>query len=116
MQRFLKWFIACGFVLLAALVLFAGSRGGSCGGTLASGRAVVANSDTLWVASKFDDDTSHLSLGLLKVDVEPAQVVVEGEPIVTLDPLAKAVVVTRRDGQLTVVADGATVYDAPIPR
>src|SRR5690606_28355411 len=111
-----KWFIACGFMLLAALVVFAASRGGSCGGTLASGRAVVANSDTLWVASKFDDDTSHLSMGLLKVDVEPTQVVVEGKPIATLNPQAKSVVVTRADGQLTVVADGTTVYDAPIPR
>lgn len=116
MQRFLKWFIACGFALLAALFLGFASSGGGCGGRLQSGRSISAQSDTFWVSAAFETDTSHLSMGLLKVDVEPTQVVVEGKPIAALDPQAKSVVVTRADGQLTVVADGTTVYDAPIPR
>lgn len=111
-----KLMLACGLFVLVALVSVIANSGGSCSGTLASGRTVVANSDTLWLSASNDQDTSHLSLGFLKVDVEPTQVVVEGQPLVDLDAQAKSVLITRADGQLTVVADGATVYDGPTRR
>lgn len=108
--------LAGGLFVLVLLVSIIANSGGGCSVTLASGRTVVANSDTLWVSASNDEDTSHLSLGLLNVDVEPAQVVVEGHPLVDLDAQAKSVLITRADGQLTVVADGATVYDGPTRR
>lgn len=114
MHRSARWIPVTGLVLVAAIAAGIAGCGGSCGGILASGRAVIATSDTLSTSATFAADTAQLQLGSLTVDVQPTQVVVDGRPVADLDAQAKKVLVTRADGQLTIVADGATVYNAPI--
>ncbi|MFO1094519.1 MAG: hypothetical protein U0992_14630 [Planctomycetaceae bacterium] len=61
-------------------------------------------------------DTATLDLGGTKVVVAPTQITVNGRPAVAIGEQVKAVQVTRANRRLSVVADGATIYDAPISR
>jgi hypothetical protein len=96
-----------GAVLSAAGTL---AEAGACGCSLPSGRALQVTSDTLWVTARNTADTCTISLGLKRVVVEPGRVLLGEKVIAEINQSARAITVTRRDGQLTVVADGKVMY------
>ncbi|MFO1094518.1 MAG: hypothetical protein U0992_14625 [Planctomycetaceae bacterium] len=102
--------------LLAILLIGICGCGGGSAATLPSGRMVAASSDTLWMSQTNAKDTATLDLGGTKVVVAPTQITIDGRPAVTIAAQVKSVQVTRANRQLSVVADGATIYDAPINR
>lgn len=100
--------------VLLALSIAACGCGGSTAGTLPSGRMVSASSDTLWMSQSNAKDTATLSLGPTTVVVGPTQVTIDGKPVATLSARVKAVAVKRADRRVSIVADGTTIYNAPL--
>ncbi|QDT52039.1 hypothetical protein Pan44_00460 [Caulifigura coniformis] len=99
-------------VVAGAVLCAAGSlaEAASCGCSLPSGRTLDVTSDTLWVTARNTADTCTISLGLKKVVVEPGRVLLGEKVITQINQSARAIAVTRKDGQLTVVADGQIMY------
>ena len=103
-----------GFILVLTGLLLTAGCGGSSAATLQSGRMVAAASDTFSMSQSNQSDTAVLKLGAVEVTVEPSRVLIEQQVVAKLDPGSKSVSVTRADGSIKVVADGTTVYDAPV--
>jgi hypothetical protein len=105
---------AAGLMLVLFGLLLVAGCGGSTAATLQSGRMVDASSDTFSMSQSNQSDTAILQLGAVEVTVEPARVLVEQKVVAKLAPESKRVSVTRAKGNIKVVADGTTVYDAPL--
>ena len=112
MDRFLKsgaW-IAATLVLFAvvfvALVSLAGS---SAGGTLSSGRTVMAFSDTLYLCSESSKESATITANFRKIVVHPTSLIVDGRKVGDLDEAVRAVEVRVKFGAITFLADGKDV-------
>ena len=94
--------IAIGF----ALSVFVG---GSTGGTLSSGRSVMAHSNGLRLSSTLAKDTATISTAGRTIVVKPKTLLVDGVPVGTIDEAVKDVKIEVQYGQIRFLADGKVV-------
>ena len=112
-MRTLKWIAviaACALLLVlvpAAAIVPLSS--GSAGGTLASGRAITAQSDALWIGCSFTDDTAIIRTAGRLITVAPRVLQIDGRTVGWINPRTKSVAVTVEDGRVFFVADNRPV-------
>jgi len=99
--------VAVLFGILAVIAVNFSS--GGCGGTLATGRCVTANSDGWSVTSRFSHDTATITTAGRTIVVAPTQLVVDGRAVAVVAEDAKLIDVTVRDGEVSFIADGRVV-------
>ena len=80
--------------------------GGSAGGTLSSGRSVMAHSDSLTLSSQFSRDTATIKTAGKVIVVEPARLIVDGKTIAAIPPETLNVEINVRNGVIEFIADG----------
>jgi hypothetical protein len=79
-----------------------------CGGsgnsiTLATGRVISASADA---SIRNSEDTAEVRIGDTSVVIEPKRVLVNGQPVATLDPRMKEFAVMCEEQTLTITVDG----------
>lgn len=94
---------------VVGLVGMATLAGGSAGGTLSTGRRVMAYSDSIYVSSTFSKDTVTIKTGGKTIVVQPTRLIVDGANVASLDEKTAAVQVWVNRGTITLVADGQPV-------
>ncbi len=97
------------FVCFLALAMTAG---GSAGGTLSTGRSVMAYSDSLFLSSKLSADTATIKTGGKTIVVKPASILVDGVMVGAIDESTADVEILARNGTITFIADGQTLSTA----
>ncbi|TNV71540.1 hypothetical protein FGO68_gene8767 [Halteria grandinella] len=95
-----------------AAAFVTGCAGGSAGGTLASGRTVTANSDSLFLRSQFTKDSATIRTAGKQIVVAPKSLIVDGVPVAKIEEETKDVQVNVKNGNVTFQADGADVETA----
>jgi hypothetical protein len=93
-------------ILVAITIMY---PGGSCGGTLASGRSVGANSEGWFIRASNTRDTATITTPGHKIVVAPTELIVDGGHYAAIDESVKSVLVTVRKGGISFVADGKAV-------
>lgn len=93
-------------IVLLAVVLFAG---GSAGGTLASGRAVMAHSDALSMSTSFSADTATIQTAGRTICVLPTSLIIDGITVASIDESVADIQVDVQRGVVTFTADGQKV-------
>ncbi len=83
--------------------------GGSAGGTLASGRSVMAHSDSISLSSTLSGDTATIETAGIKILVQPTSLVVDGMIVADIDKDVADVQVHVNRGVVSFVADGRPV-------
>lgn len=96
-------------VAIVALLVAAMFAGGSAGGTLPSGRSVMAHSDSMWLSSTLASDTATIETAGRKILVQPTSLIVDGVTVANIDQDVSDVQVRVKRGVITFVADGAPV-------
>ena len=96
---------------LAMLIWFAADFGGSCGGTMQSGRCVMAHPDAWYVNSSFDRDVATITTPDHLVVVSPTEIDVDGHTRILIEASTQTVDVHIRRGTVTLVADGKTIAE-----
>lgn len=91
------------------LVAMAALSGGSAGGTLATGRSIMAYSDSLRVDSELRGDTATIRTDGKTIVIRPTEISIDGRPVATIDSSVSDVQVDVRDGVIKLIADGKTV-------
>lgn len=97
-----------GLVFSVLLLLVCGC-GGSAGGTLSTGRTVVAHSDSFSLSSSFSKDTATVKTAGRTIVVAPASLIVDGLTVAEIDEGISKVEVAVKRGAITFVADGRAV-------
>lgn len=92
--------------MLIAIVVIPGS---SAGGTLRSGRAIVAKSDSIYCWCTFASNTATINTGRKEIVVQPTALLVDGVAVADIDEDVAFVQVQGKRGLVTFVADGATL-------
>jgi hypothetical protein len=98
----------CFVLLVLAVGFFVGWSGGA-GGTLESGRLVMAYSDSWYLHCGFQADHATIKTAGHTILVAPQNLQVDGESVANIDLATKAVTVTVRDGAIEFVADNKPV-------
>lgn len=101
--------LAIPVLAICCLLAVAVFSGGSAGGMLASGRTVVAHSDSVFLSSRFSNDTATITSGRQTIVVGPESLSVDGVTVASIDSGVSDVRVTVEDGDVTFVADGQQV-------
>ena len=95
--------------LLTTLLATAMLAGGSAGGSLQSGRNVMAYSDSIWLSSTSSSDTATIETAGKKILVKPTSLIVDGVIVANIDKDVADVQVHVKRGVITFVADGTPV-------
>lgn len=98
------------FMILLATAIFGG---GSAGGTLPSGRSVMAHSDSISLSSTLSGDTATIETAGMKILVQPTSLVVDGVIVADIDKDVADVQVHVNRGVVSFVADGRLVETSP---
>ena len=101
--------IAVPLLAITMLIVIAVITGTSAGGTLRSGRAVVAKSDSIYCWCTFASDTATINTGRKEIVVQPTALLVDGVAVADIDKDVAYVQVHVKRGVVTFLADGATV-------
>lgn len=97
-------------LLFVAIVLAIGMlAGGSAGGTLASGRKVMAHSDSISLSSTLSSDSALIETAGRKILVQPTSLIVDGVVVARIDKDVADIQVRVNRGVVTFVADGTPV-------
>lgn len=96
-------------VVIVLSFLLGWGPGSSAGGTLKTGRTVIAHSDSIYLTTMFDTDTATIKTAFKTIVIQPTGVVVNGANIASIDPKVSKVEVHVDSGAIRVVADGQTV-------
>ena len=92
-----------------AVVVTGLAAGGSTGGTLASGRSVIADSDALALSSVFSADSAMIKTAGHTIDVRPDRLVIDGRVVASIDRKVAEVKVHVIGGTVGFEADGQVV-------
>jgi hypothetical protein len=101
--------LAAYFCGVIALLLVGGLSGGSCGCTLATGRAVSVHSDGWSITLGSTADTASIQTCGSRIIVAPTQLKVDGQLWSAIDAATKSVDVNVKDGAVEFIADGRLV-------
>ncbi len=94
---------------IAATIGLAVLAGGSAGGTLRSGRSVIAHSDSLSLTATFSRDTATMETAGKLIVVEPSRLLVDGKTIAEISPETSDIEIYVRRGVVEFVADGKSI-------
>ena len=114
MRKQLAIFLTVGALLgcmaaVALLVWLPKMAGGAAAGTLPSGRSVTTTSDSLWLRSRFQQDTATIETSGYTIVVAPDAVLVNGRRYAQIDRTAKDVRLNVANQEVRIVADGKAV-------
>ena len=98
-----------GQALFLVFLVFALSGGGSAGGTLSTGRSVIAYSDSAFLTSQLTADTAIIETAGKTIVVRPTVLLVDGSEVATIPASVADVRVVVEDGFITFFADGEVV-------
>lgn len=98
--------IPVAFVLCVMMGLLPPS---STGGTLPSGRSVVAYSNSIYLTTLLDGDTATIKTAFKTILVKPTGLFVDGSNVASLDPKVANIEVHVKNGTIRVLADGRVV-------
>ncbi len=101
--------IAVPLSLMAMLIAVVVASGSSAGGTLRSGRSVVANSDSIYCWCTFASDTATIKTGRKEIVVQPTALLVDGVAVAEIEKDVAQIQVQVKRGAVTFVADGKPV-------
>jgi hypothetical protein len=113
LKRVFISFAAVALLLVVGVLVLGALSGGSCGGILATGRAVNAQSDSWYVTSTFSRDTATIKTAGHTIEVGPTDLLVDGQLVTTVDASVKSVDVTVKGSAISFIADGRTVGACP---
>jgi hypothetical protein len=107
------WFAAAAFLVIVGVLVLGALAGGSCGGTLATGRGVNARSDSWYMSSAFSNDTATIRTAGRTIVIAPTNVQVDGRTLTAIDASVKSVDVIVEGNAISFVADGRKVATCP---
>lgn len=97
---------------VVGIALFGGAAmlaGGSAGGTLQSGRSVMAYTDAIYLWSNSTTDTATIKTAGKTILVKPTALVVDGTTVARIDEDVTDVRVHVKRGEVTFVTDGTQI-------
>lgn len=94
---------------MASILLAAMFAGGSAGGTLSTGRNVMAHSDSLSLSTAFSSDTATIETAGKIIVIQPGALIVDGTTVAFIDKDVADVQVKVKRGFVTFEADGKPV-------
>jgi hypothetical protein len=122
-KRVFTWVAAAAFVLIGVILVLASAvtvavatgllPGGSCGGTLATGRVVNAQSDSWYLSSQFSQDSATINIPGRTILIGPTNLQIDGQTLATIPVSAKLVDVVVKGNAISFVADGRPVGTFP---
>lgn len=105
----LKYSILVIVITLLVLLFLKAVSGGSAGGTLSSGRTVLAYSDSIYITTQFSPDTATIQTAGKTIVIGPTKILIDEKEAATIKETAKLVQVTIKKGTVTILADGQPV-------
>ncbi|MBL8814408.1 MAG: hypothetical protein JNL58_00145 [Planctomyces sp.] len=101
--------IAVPLLVIAMLFAAVAASGSSAGGTLRSGRSVIANSDSIYCWCTFASDTATIKTGRKEIVVQPTALLVDGVAVAEIENDVAQIQVQVERGEVTFLADGKPV-------
>lgn len=109
MKRIFIGLLGLGVLSLFCFLLVAAISGGSAGGTLRTGRTIMASSDSIYLTASFGRDTGTTSTSGKTIVVRPKSIQINGKTVATIDEANKSIQVLVKRGHVSFLADGQPV-------
>jgi hypothetical protein len=97
------------FIMLCGMGLVQMGAGGSAGGTLPSGRTIMAHSDSIYLSTAMGGDTGTIKTSGKTIVVRPTTIEIDGNRVAAIDQTARKIEIHVKRGNINFLADGQPV-------